>query len=432
MLRRLFPQIYEGWLVVGSTAFVVLLIASSFFYGFGTIFNEVIAEFGWSVAATALAFSLRSEVGGIAAPFVGAMVDRIGPQRVLFAGILVTAAGVLLMSFMTAIWQFYAAMLVIALGTSSAGGQVGLAAIATWFRDRRSRAMSFMTLGGGLGGVLVVGVAWLVEEFGWRSALRLLALAMVTLGLLAATNVRSRPRGHPQPIDGVRRVDWRQGEDDDEIYDWGVPVRQVVTSKAFILISVSLVLNNFATAAFVVHQIPYLERELALSKAVAGSTVALFTLTSIVGRLGFGILADRYSKRGIMAVSMALVAIGLPMLAVTTELWVAMLAIVLIAPGFGGSIPVRPAMLADYFGTKTFGSVNGIMALVMTTGGAIGPWVVGYVVDVTGGYELGWWISAAVVVLGIPAILAAGPPAALLERYRPVFAARAPATAGDH
>ncbi|MQC18704.1 MAG: MFS transporter, partial [Chloroflexi bacterium] len=67
MLRRLFPNVYEGWLVVGASAFIVLLIGASFFYGFGTIFNEVIDEFGWSVAATSIAFSLRSEVGGLAA-----------------------------------------------------------------------------------------------------------------------------------------------------------------------------------------------------------------------------------------------------------------------------------------------------------------------------------------------------------------------------
>src|SRR5438552_1566870 len=40
MLRRTFPNVYEGWLVVGSSAFIVMLIASVFFYGFGTIFNE--------------------------------------------------------------------------------------------------------------------------------------------------------------------------------------------------------------------------------------------------------------------------------------------------------------------------------------------------------------------------------------------------------
>ena len=52
MLRRIFPGIYEGWLVVGSAAVTTLLIGASFFYGFGTIFNEVKDEFGWTTAMT--------------------------------------------------------------------------------------------------------------------------------------------------------------------------------------------------------------------------------------------------------------------------------------------------------------------------------------------------------------------------------------------
>jgi MFS family permease len=417
MLRRAFPNVYEGWLVVGSTAFVVLLIGATFFYGFGTIFNEVIAEFGWSVGVTSLAFSLRSEVGGVAAPFIGMFIDRAGPRRVLVVGIIIAAAGVLAMSVMQSLWQFYVAMFVIAIGTSSAGGQVGLAAIATWFRARRARAMSIMTLGGGLGGVLVVGVAWLVDAFGWRWALRVLALVMVTLGMAGAVNVRARPAGHRQPIDGIAALDWRQGDVD--IADWGVPVRAVMRSPAFMLLSLAFILNSFGTTAIVVHQIPYLERSIGLSKAVAGSTVALFTLTSIVGRLGFGFLADRYSKLRMMALSMGLVVVGLAVLALADNLWQAMFAIVLIAPGFGGTIPVRPAILADYFGTKSFGTLNGIMSLAQTTGGAVGPWIVGVIVDRTGTYDLGWWISAGVTALAIPAVLAAGPPHELLARYRP-------------
>jgi MFS family permease len=120
-----------------------------------------------------------------------------------------------------------------------------------------------------------------------------------------------------------------------------------------------------------------------------------------------------------MALAMALVVVGLPLLALAQELWQAMLAIMLIAPGFGGTIPVRPAILADYFGTKSFGTLNGIMSLAQTTGGAVGPWVVGVLVDRTGTYDLGWWISAGVVALAIPFVLLAAPPTALAERFRP-------------
>jgi len=416
MGRRLFPNVYEGWIVVGSAAFIMLAMSASFFYGFGTIFTEVIDEFGWSVAATSLAFSLRSEVGGIAAPFVGVLIDRLGPRRVMIGGLLVSAAGIVIMSLIQEIWHFYVAMLVIAIGSSAAGGQVGLVAVATWFEQRRARAMSFMTVGGGLGGLLVVGIAAMVEMLGWRVALQVIGVFMATVGVFVALNIRARPIPHHQPIDGIRYA-----ADDivpEPAVRWGIPVRVVLKSRPFLFLAIGMSLYAFGSTTFVVHQIPYLEKDIGVSKAVASTSVAAFTVFSIVGRLGFGIIADRFPKTAVLAVSTGMVVVGLVLLALANSFLTAMIAILIISPGFGGSIPVRPAMLADYFGTKHFGTINGLGSLIMTTGGAIGPWFVGRVVDVTGHYEFGWFVTAVVTALAIPLFLASKPPTALAAEAR--------------
>ena len=419
MLRRLFPDVYEGWLVVGSSGVVVLVVAATFFYGFGTIFNEVRDEFGWSNASTALAFSLRNEIGGIGAIIVGIALDRIGPRRVLYTGITIAGVGVIGMSLMQELWQFYLVMVVIAFGSSAAGGQVGLSAIATWFQERRAFAMSIMTLGGGVGGVFVVGIGVLVEVAGWRWALRVLALVMLGVGLIVGSNIRSRPEGHPQPLDGIARRDADGGPEVRSVERWGVPVRAAITSRSFLLLSFAMFGTNFGFVALIVHQIPYLETEIGVSKTVASSSIAVFTLSSIIGRIGFGYLGDRYQKRLMLGAAVSLLALGLAMIAAATNLWVAMLGIAIAAPGFGGTIPLRPSIAADYFGTRHFGTINGTMQFVSTTGGAGGPWVIGRLVDLNGDYTLGWVIAALVVAgVGIPAALVATVPGDLRQRYR--------------
>lgn len=419
MLRKLYPNVYEGWIVVGSAGVIVLVVAATFFYGFGTIYNEVRAEFGWKNSETALAFSLRNEVGGIGAILVGIALDRVGPKRVLFVGITVAAGGVFAMSFMQEIWHFYVVMVVVALGSSAAAGQVGLTAVATWFQARRAFAMSIMTLGGGLGGLFVVGIAWIVEAAGWRDALRLLALAMLVVGFALGVNVRSRPKDHHQLLDGEKR----NPEDGDTpvaaAEQWGVPVMVALRSPAFLLLSLALLGSSFGFVSLVVHQIPYFETQIGVSKSVAGSTIAIFTMLSIIGRVGFGWLADRYPKRLMMAGAMASLSIGLVVLGLAPNFWTAVVGVAIAAPGFGGTIPLRPSMTADYFGIKHFGTINGTVQFISTTGGAIGPWVVGYLVDVNGDYTAGWLISAAVVAaVGIPAILLARPPDGLISHYR--------------
>ncbi len=414
MLHRLFPNMYEGWVVVGSSALIVTLVAAVFFYGFGTIFTPMREEFGWSAAATSLAFSLRSEVGGIAAPFVGALVDRTGPRRVLIAGLLFSAAGIFTMSLVQNIWQFYGVMMMIALGSSASGGQVGMVATVSWFEERRGRALSLMTVGAGASGLFVIGVAALVDAFGWRGALRLLAVIIVLVGLPLAQNVRQRPLGHPQPMDGRPPASGDEAREEGE--PWGVPVRQAIRSRAFLFLVAGGALIGFGTTALIVHQIPFLE-SLDISRQTAAVTVALYTLTSVIGRLGSGYLADRYDKRLVLAGGAALVAASVPLLALTHNLWQAMAVLAVVAVGFGATIPVRVALVADYFGTKNFGAVNGITMLALTFGSFFGPLMVGAVVDVTGEYTIGWVVTGATVALAVPLILSSRRPVDLIAAY---------------
>jgi len=416
VIRRLFPNVYEGWVVVGSFALLVVMIGTAFFYGFGTIFKPVIEEFGWTNAEVSLAFSLRSEVGGIAAPLIGIMIDRFGPRKSLLSGVVVASLGVFGLAYMQNLWHFYIGMFVIALGVSACGGPVGMVATATWFERRRARALSYLTVGGAVAGLGVPVVAWLVESFGWRDGLRYLSVAILVVGLFSSANVRSRPADHPQPIDGDGLG--ADGEVKRAAVLWGVPTREVMRSRAFILLSLSQAAVGFGTTALIVHVIPYLEYN-GVSKTAAATAVTIYTLFSLVGRLGLGYLADTRDKRLIMAFACLLVALGMPLLAFTTALLPTMLVLLLIAPGFGGTIPVRPAMLADYFGTRYFGAVNGAMIFVQTLGAFFGPWLVGWLVDVTGNYALGWYACGAVTALAVPLTLLAMPPRQLIARYAP-------------
>lgn len=435
MIRRTFPGVYEGWIVAGTAGFLSMTVAAVFFYGFGALFNPIREEFGWSVAVTSLAFSLRAEAQGTAAPVVGMAIDRFGPRRVLVAGVAISAAGVVLLSVMAELWQFYATMLVLSVGMGAVGGQVGITATATWFRRRRARAIGLVILGPGFAGVFVVGVAALVEGLGWRSALRVLGAIFVAVGVLAALQVRSRPRDHPQPLDGLPAA-----ENDDDTgavgVEWGVPLREAWRTRGFLLSSIGQGATFFASTAVIVHQIPYLE-SLGVSPAAAAGSVAAFTLGSIAGRVGFALLADRYDKRMLLAVAGAIVVAGMPILATSDGLWQAAVAVGIVGAGVGGTLPTRPALLADYFGTRHFGAILGLGMTLLTVGAVISPWVVGWLVDRTGEYTLGWVVCGVVATFAIPLMLLASPPSALTERHRLGVLAgeppspREPATAGE-
>lgn len=414
MLRRLFPNVYEGWWIVGASALFGALTAGTVHYGFGTVFEPLRQEFGWGVGATAVAFSVRTEVNGIASPIVGMMVDRVGPKPTLIFGVITVALAVFLMSLIQNLWQFYAVMFLISVGMSSSGGPVGLAAVATWFRRRRARAMALVTVGGGLATLLVPLVSVLVTALGWRAALQVISVVLLVGGVIPILNTRYRPQGHPQPIDGLP-----QSEDEEEraVEHWGVPVREAVRSRAFIIVALAFAGSGFATTAFVVLQIPFLQSE-GVSPTAAAFTVTAFGMASIPARMGFALLADRYPKRFVLAAAMLLVAVGVLALPLVHELWQALPIIMLVAVGFGGAVPVRPALVADYFGTRSFGTIHGLTTFVRTLGATIGPLAVGLSFDITGSYTTGWLFSGALILATIPLILLARPPEDLIQRYR--------------
>jgi MFS family permease len=414
MLRRIFPEVYEGWLVAWSGTIVLLILGATIFYGMGPLFNPMTEEFGWSVGATALAFSLRSEVNGVAAPFVGGFIDRVGTQRVMLFGIAVSALGVFLISFQQELWQFYLLMLVVAVGSSTAGGQVVMVSTVTWFEEKRARALSYAMAGGALGGMLTFFVALLVDGIGWRGALRVMALILLLVGGVAGLNVRNRPSQHDQPVDGRRRS--AEGGDEAPSKPWGVPFRVAVRSRPFWLLALAQASVHFTLTAVVVHQIPFMETR--ISPALAAAAAGLFAVASLVGRLAAGMIGDRLDKRHAIAAITALTTAGLPLLLVVHNFWAALPVVILLGIGTGGTIPLRTAILADYFGTKAFGSINGVAMFVGTAGAFFGPLVVGIGVDVTGSYAPGWLVTAAVSVIAIPAVLLALPPAELIETYR--------------
>lgn len=402
---------------MAASALFSALLSGAIHYGFGTVFEPLRNEFGWGVGATAVAFSLRTEVSGIAAPAIGVMVDHLGPRPTLAFGVIVSVFAILLMSFTENLWWFYATMVFLSVGMSATGGTVALAAIATWFHRRRTRAMALLTMGGGLAALLTPLMAMLVDELGWRGALRVVVVLVAIVGILPILETRKRPSDHQQPIDGLSPD--LGGEESGLIENWGIPLRKALRSRSFVLYTIAVAGMGFTTTAVVVLQIPFLQNR-GFSPTVAAATVGVFGLVSVVGRWGFASLADKRPKRLVLAATLATVACAVALFPLIENIWLAIPVVSVFAIGFGGAVPVRPALIADYYGTRSFGTIYGITMSIRTFGAALGPLVIGALVDITGGYSVGWLVAAVVAACMIPLLVMAVPPYELIaaERFR--------------
>src|SRR5262245_1305341 len=74
-----------AWLMLGG-AFAAFTASAGVMHSYAVFLVAFIEEFRWSRAETSIAYSASQLVAGASSPLVGALVDRLGPRRLLLLG----------------------------------------------------------------------------------------------------------------------------------------------------------------------------------------------------------------------------------------------------------------------------------------------------------------------------------------------------------
>lgn len=380
-----------------------------YFYGFSAFFNPILRDFGWSRAQTSLAFSLARMENGLAAPLVGFLVDRVGPRRLLFLGLPAFALGYFWLATVQSLWEFYAAFIVTTLGQSLAMSGVLLVAVGNWFVRHRAKAMALATAGSALGGPIVFALAWVIEGYGWRAASVLAGMGFLVVGLPVAVFIRHRPEQYGLFPDGASQPPTLHAASSEP--EPSFSAREALHTPAFWLLAVAFALRQVANSALTVHSIPHMIA-VGFSPRLAASVLGALTLVSVPGRLGFGWLADRYDKRYLVATVFALEMFGMFIFAGFSEPAHALFFLLLYSPAYGAAFTLQPAIRGDYFGRRSFGTIQGLMYAVQIIGSMIGPVTAGHFFDLYETYT-GVFVGMALMnLVAIPLVLLARRPRA--------------------
>jgi MFS family permease len=392
---------FYGWWVVIACAVIQFYLGGTFFQGFSALFNPIAEEFKWSYALVSLAFTFRGFESGIMAPIVGILVDKFGPRKILLCGVIITGLGFWLFGKINALWNFYGAFLFLALGLSLGTGVVTMAAVAHWFKERSGLAMGILTSGFGASGLLMPVVVRLVDGLGWRDAMVIFAAGTGIICLPLAFIVKDPPEEHRED-DTLQNV---QSVHSVKQSDNGLTSKTIMKSKDFWLLSTAVLFGGLAGQALIVHQIPYLV-SVGISRQTAGFLSIVFALSNIVGRLLFGWLGDVMEKRRCFAISALIKAGGVLGFALANSVGQFIPSMVALGIGFGGLIPLRPALQIEFFGTRGFATIQGLLMIAVTVGTIVSPVFAGWMFDVIHNYRPAFITLAAATLIVVPLILA--------------------------
>jgi MFS family permease len=386
----MFNTIYYGWWVVLACFIINLYVGGIIFFSFTAFFEPIQHEFGWSYTQISLATSLRGLEMGIFAPIVGFLVDRFGSRKLLLGGAIVIGIGLVLLSFTQSLLMFYLCFLFIALGAGGCTSVVTMTAVAVWFKKNVGLALGIMASGFGAGGLIVPLIVFLIDESGWRITLVILGVGMWLLGIPLSLIVRDRPEPMGFSPEGPVPASAPTSREGERAGKTGAAFLEMIKQRSFLYLNIAETVRMMCVTAVVIHMMPYLS-SLGIPRATSGAVAAALPLVSIAGRFGFGWWGDRFDKRIVMATTFFMMSAGAFAFCYVHSIGVLLLFLLLFAPGFGGSMVLRGAILQEYFGVAYFGKMIGIVMGSASIGGIIGPTLAGWAFDTTGSYTSVWY-----------------------------------------
>jgi MFS family permease len=375
---------------IAALAFITLGFSRGINSSFGVFYVALLDAFGWSRAITAGVFSVVLIVDACISPIVGHLLDRFGPKKIVGAGCVLLAAGLLLSSRIQSLWEFYIFFgLVSALGLSFMGMVPHVVLISEWFSSRRASALGVVYAGTGVGILLIApSTEWLISNWGWERALQTLALVVVVFLLpLVLISFRSGPYGE------------EHGEDNKAGNRW--TAKLALQSAQFWLIFFARIFAAGGTTVIVTHQVAHVV-DIGYSRLYAATIFGLMGMTSTAGRMVFGYVADLFSKQGAYTLNILTTLVGVAALMMArdpSQPWLLYVYVIFFGIGFGSRAVIFSALSADIFSGKGFGAIFGYSVISVGVGGALGSWFGGFFYDISGSYLVSFVLSTLVLLL---------------------------------
>lgn len=391
---------FYGWYIVSAGALLMAYYGWLVIYGFTAFVNPIAATFGWSYAQISFAMSIRGMETGILNPFLGMAVDRWPARKLALIGVVLFGLGLFYLSRVTNLTMFYIGSMIMALGSSLAITMVPTTTIARWFKRDIGKASGILATGTGIGGVFIPLLVKTIDMYGWENALLISAVTSWVIGIPLSFVFLSRPEDHGMLPDGKSQDDsgndsipMPQGTNND--------VKWIIKTRAFWYIGAASMFQMAAMNAAVVHMMPCLTG-VGMKRSSAGLVAMLVPLVSLPVRIPFGMLADVFKKKYVMAFSIFLLGVGILLFRFIDGSSFVLTLVFAITLGFGmgGFMPIRPPIIREYFGTQSFGTIFGLTSIFITIGAVASPPLAGWVYDTLGTYNPMWLILGGLAMVG--------------------------------
>ena len=379
-------------------------MTSVVFYTHGVFAVPIANTTGWLRSEVQFAFTLLSLMAVLTAPTVGWMIDRFGARRVALWAIPAFFIGFALLSLtggsLLGYYAAFTAMAVLGAGTLPV---TWTTVVNQWFHDNRGIALGIALTGTGIAATLAPAYAGrLIVSHGWQMAYFWLALTTTIIALPIVVLLFRSPQADTQ----------HEASPSTELLaahlDAGSSVTEALRSYRLWVLCFAIFLVGGSVSGLITSFVAMLtDRGFSLTEAAGYASI--IGLSVICGRLGAGLLVDRFWAPAVAAVLLsfpAAAALALDMAPLTPIL--AGLCAALIGLGAGAEVDLLAFLTSRYFGLRRYGSIYALTFVFFSVSAGLAPTAFGLVYDWSGNYSLALRFAATACTLGALAMLTLG------------------------
>lgn len=367
----------------------------SVYYLMSPLMTHLQRDLGLSKDSVVGAFSLALLVSGVLAPIVGRAIDRYGGRLIMAVGAVGCGAGLLWLSRADGLVSLYGAWLVLGVSMAATLYDPAFAVLARVFGADLRRAITLLTLFGGFAST----VFWpltqaLIDSFGWRDAVAMLALLNVALCVpLHIWAQRASSVEATQPIGAAAEP--RAAPTGESM------IGRALRTPAFYLLCGAFMANALVFSAMSVHLLPMLVDK-GLTPLQAAAIGALAGPMQVLGRVVEMTVGIRYRALQVGLVAMTMLPLSLLLFAGLGTTMAPYWAFALLYGAGNGIVTiVRGAIPAEVFGPTGYGAISGAMAAPVLLAKAGGPLFAAVLWSAMDGYAAMAVVLAAVAALSI-------------------------------
>ena len=393
-----------SWIII-ALSFLLVCVSLGFCSSTNSLFlSPVTQHLGVERSAFSLNNSFRFIATAVVNLFFGVMISKFGPKNLILAGTICLVGAMVLYSVAENVLVFYLGGTLLGVGFSWTGTAMVGYVVNIWCKKNKGTIMGAILASNGIGGAIAMQIVSPIIEsgpVGYKRAYFLIAIILVVLFVLMAIFFKNKPKN--AEVDTEQTADNSAPKKKSRGDSWvGIGWSDVVKKWWFYLALVSIFLTGMClqgvTGVSAAHM-----KDVGIDGAFVATVLSIHSIALACAKFLTGFIYDKCGLRTTVTMCAVLSSIVMIALALITNTTTGM--VIAVAYGILSSFAlpletiVLPIYASDLFGEKSYAKILGVVVAANVSGYAVGAPLVNLCFDISGSYNVAFYICAGVMAL---------------------------------